>query len=99
MPETLFQCALRDSVQEVLEKMFFVEPVEEPPGEAASPDGEMAVQLAFEGVPSGVLPLCVTSAAARQIADLDEAMRRLGQGAEQPSLRAARAILDFVRPQ
>jgi len=35
-------------------------------------------------------------AAARQIADLDEAMRRLGQGAEQPSLRAARAILDFV---
>lgn len=37
-------------------------------------------------------------AAARQIADQDEAMRRLGQGAEQPSLRAARAILDFVRP-
>ena len=35
-------------------------------------------------------------AAARQVADLDEAMRRLGQGAEQPSLRAARAILNFV---
>jgi len=36
-------------------------------------------------------------AAARQVADLDEAMHRLGQGAEQPSLRAARAIIDFVR--
>jgi lipid-A-disaccharide synthase len=36
------------------------------------------------------------NAAARQTADLEEAMRRLGQGAEQPSLRAARAILDFV---
>jgi CheY-specific phosphatase CheX len=68
MPETQFQCALRDSVQEVLEKMFFVEPVEEPPVEAASPDGEMAVQLAFEGLPSGLLTLRVTSAAARQIA-------------------------------
>ena len=46
-----------------------------------------------------VLPLLTDkAAAARQIADLDEAMRRLGQGAEQPSLRAARAILDFVRP-
>jgi len=36
-------------------------------------------------------------AAARQVVDLDEAMHRLGQGAEQPSLRAARAIIDFVR--
>jgi len=36
------------------------------------------------------------SAAARQAADLDEAMRRLGQGGEPPSLRAARAILDFL---
>jgi CheY-specific phosphatase CheX len=68
MSETPFHRALRDSVQEVLEKMFFVEPVEEPPGEAGSPDGIMAVQLAFEGLPSGVLTLCVTSAAARQIA-------------------------------
>ena len=45
------------------------------------------------------LPLLTDeAAAARQVADLEEAMRRLGQGAEQPSLRAARAILDFVRP-
>jgi CheY-specific phosphatase CheX len=68
MSETPFQRALRDSVREVLEKMFFVEPVEAPPGEPGSPDGEMAVQLAFEGLPSGALTLRVTSAAARQIA-------------------------------
>ena len=68
MPETQFQSALRDSVQEVLEKMFFVEPVEEPPGEADSPDGELAVRLAFEGLPSGALTLRVTTTAARQIA-------------------------------
>lgn len=35
-------------------------------------------------------------AAATQIADLDEALARMGQGADQPSLRAARAILNFV---
>ncbi|MDE2184519.1 MAG: lipid-A-disaccharide synthase [Alphaproteobacteria bacterium] len=34
--------------------------------------------------------------AAQQVADLEEAMCRLGEGAEQPSLRAARAILDFL---
>jgi len=68
MPETPLQRALRDSVQEVLEKMFFVEPVEEPPGAADAPEGEMAVQLAFEGLPSGALTLRLTTAAARQIA-------------------------------
>ncbi len=36
-------------------------------------------------------------AAARQIADLDEATRRLGRGGESPSQRAARAILEFLR--
>ncbi|HTO39693.1 MAG TPA: lipid-A-disaccharide synthase, partial [Rhizomicrobium sp.] len=34
--------------------------------------------------------------AARQVADLEEAAHRLGQGDEAPSIRAARAILDFV---
>jgi CheY-specific phosphatase CheX len=68
MPETQFQRALRDSVQEVLERMFFVEPVEEPPGEAGSPDGELAVRVAFEGRPSGTLTLRVATAAACQIA-------------------------------
>lgn len=37
------------------------------------------------------------NAAARQAADLEDAMHRLGQGAEQPSLRAARAILEFLK--
>ncbi|MDE1940481.1 MAG: lipid-A-disaccharide synthase, partial [Alphaproteobacteria bacterium] len=47
-----------------------------------------------------VFPLLTDkAAAARQVADLDEAMRRLGQGGEHPSLRAARAILDFVQPR
>jgi lipid-A-disaccharide synthase len=36
-------------------------------------------------------------AANRQVADLDEAAQRLGQGGEAPSMRAARAIVDFVR--
>jgi len=36
------------------------------------------------------------AAAARQTADLDEAMRRLGQGGDVPSVRAARAILEFL---
>ena len=68
MPERAFQSALRDAVQEVLEKMFFVEPIEEPPVEAASPNGELAVRLAFEGLPSGTLTLRVSNSAARQIA-------------------------------
>ena len=37
------------------------------------------------------------AAAARQTADLEEAMRRLGQGGEAPSLRAARAVLEFLK--
>ncbi len=52
-----------------------------------------------QALADAVLPLLTDkAAAARQVADLEEAMRRLGQGAEQPSLRAARAILDFMRP-
>jgi len=35
-------------------------------------------------------------AAARQVEDLDEAMRRMGQGGGEPSMRAAQAILDFL---
>jgi lipid-A-disaccharide synthase len=37
------------------------------------------------------------SAAARQIADLDAVAKALGEGSEAPSLRAAHAILDFVK--
>ena len=53
-----------------------------------------------QALADAVAPLLTDkNAAARQVADLDEAMRQLGQGAEQPSLRAARAILDFVHWQ
>ena len=68
MPEIPFQRALHDSVREVLEKMFFVEALDEPPGETDSPDGGLAVELTFEGSPSGALTLRVSIAAARQIA-------------------------------
>jgi CheY-specific phosphatase CheX len=68
MPELQFQRALHDSVQEVLEKMFFVEALDEPPDQTESQDGDMAVELSFEGAPSGALTLRVSSAAARQIA-------------------------------
>ena len=37
------------------------------------------------------------AAAAYQTAELEEAMRRLGQGSEAPSLRAARAVLEFLK--
>ncbi len=43
--------------------------------------------------------LCDTSAAARQRRDLEEAMTRLGLGGEPPSLRAARALLEFVETE
>jgi lipid-A-disaccharide synthase len=36
-------------------------------------------------------------AAAKQTADLDEVAKLLGEGSEPPSLRAARAIVDFVK--
>jgi hypothetical protein len=36
-------------------------------------------------------------AISHELADLDEATRLLGRGGEAPSIRAARAILDFVR--
>jgi lipid-A-disaccharide synthase len=51
-----------------------------------------------QALADAVVPLLTDKqAAARQVADLDEAMRLLGQGGEQPSLRAARAILQFLR--
>jgi lipid-A-disaccharide synthase len=45
-----------------------------------------------------VIPLLTDkSVAARQIADLDAVAKALGEGSEAPSLRAAHAIVDFVR--
>jgi lipid-A-disaccharide synthase len=45
-----------------------------------------------------VVPLLTDrQAAARQVADLDAVAKLLGEGSEAPSLRAAHAIVDFVR--
>ena len=47
---------------------------------------------------AAVVPLLTDkTAAARQIADLDQVAKLLGEGSDPPSLRAARAIVDFVR--
>jgi CheY-specific phosphatase CheX len=65
--EIVFRQALRDSVNEVLEKMFFAETL----GEASSPDevgDTITVELAFEGEPSGSMCLRLTADAAREIA-------------------------------
>ena len=61
MSEMPLQLALHDSVQEVLEKMFFVEALDEPAAETDSPEGSMAVNLMFEGSPSGALKLSVSA--------------------------------------
>jgi CheY-specific phosphatase CheX len=61
------QQVLRDSVEEVLEKMFFIRALGEEAEEPACPENKMAARLSFDGVPSGSLTLCVTRGAARSI--------------------------------
>jgi lipid-A-disaccharide synthase len=54
-------------------------------------------RCAPELLADAVVPLLTDKgAAAHEQADLDEAARLLGKGGEKPSLRAARAILEFV---
>ena len=63
--------ALKDSVDEVLEKMFFAETLGEIEDRNVAgdfPDDEIGVRLSFEGEPPGAMCLRLTSAAARQIA-------------------------------
>lgn len=63
--------ALRDSVDEVLAKMFFTETMGECDATCCTdgqPADEIAVSLAFQGEPSGVLLLRLTAVAAHQIA-------------------------------
>jgi CheY-specific phosphatase CheX len=57
--------ALRESVEEVLEKMFFIRPLEEAGGR--SDTREIAAHTTFLGDPSGELTLRVSQAAARSI--------------------------------
>jgi CheY-specific phosphatase CheX len=58
--------ALQESVEEVLEKMFFIQCLGEP-GEFLS-EPEVVANLTFEGDPSGALTLRVTAGAARSVA-------------------------------
>jgi CheY-specific phosphatase CheX len=78
--EILMRQALRESVNEVLEKMFFAQTIGECSNAsptADQPADEVAVSLTFQGKPSGLFLLRLTTAAARQIAadflGLDEA--------------------------
>ncbi len=51
-----------------------------------------------QALADAVVPLLTDKqAAARQVASLDEVAKLLGEGEEAPSLRAAHAIVDFVR--
>lgn len=71
MNELVIGHALRDSVREVLEKMFFVQALEGSSAaelSASVPGAEIAVRLAFEGRPPGSLTLRVNTVAAREIA-------------------------------
>jgi CheY-specific phosphatase CheX len=68
MSERPVQLALRDAVEEVLEKMFFVQTIESEREESDSPEREVAASLTFEGSPPGSLTLRVTDEAARTIA-------------------------------
>jgi CheY-specific phosphatase CheX len=69
--EIVFRQALRDSVDEVLEKMFFAQTLGEPSDVDEAGDSlanAVAVELRFEGEPSGSLCLRLTADAAREIA-------------------------------
>ena len=68
MPEPTLPIALRESVVEVLEKMFFISAFEEPPGEPQPSGPDVAVQLTFEGDPPGSLTLYTSRAVGRSIA-------------------------------
>uniref|UniRef100_Q01VJ3 CheC, inhibitor of MCP methylation n=1 Tax=Solibacter usitatus (strain Ellin6076) TaxID=234267 RepID=Q01VJ3_SOLUE len=68
MTDTSIQLALRESVVEVLEKMFFIEAITDLPADAASPEPALAVALEFDGDPPGVFRISLARAAAAQIA-------------------------------
>jgi CheY-specific phosphatase CheX len=84
--ENLIRQALRDSVTEVLEKMFFLETMGECVQPCAEPGNEIAAELTFDGEPPGALLLRLTWEAARQIAadflGIDEAELSVVQTSE-----------------
>jgi len=65
--ETVLHEALRDSVDEVLEKMFFAETLGEASDARPEPD-DIAVEVPFEGELAGVMCLHLTAASAHEIA-------------------------------
>ncbi len=68
MTDTSIQLALRESVVEVLEKMFFIEAITELPADNAAPAPAVIVALEFDGDPPGVFRMSLARAAATQIA-------------------------------
>src|SRR4051794_38968597 len=66
LTDTLLDAALQESVDEVLEKMFFVRSLGDVASTADEP--ECIARLSFEGEPSGWLALRVTAHAARSVA-------------------------------
>lgn len=66
MPESL-QSVLQQSVEEVLEKMFFIRSLGVMGDGAGVPESELVSSLAFEGQPSGCLTLRVSGGAARSV--------------------------------
>ena len=66
MPDFL-RLALQQSVEEVMEKMFFVREFEASAAERRRTDSELAAYLTFEGEPSGSLTLRVAPSVARSI--------------------------------
>ena len=66
MTDTLLHSALQESVDEVLEKMFFVRSFGD--ARSATDEREFIAGLSFVGEPSGWLVLCVTDRAARSVA-------------------------------
>jgi CheY-specific phosphatase CheX len=66
--DTAMRCALRDSVKDVLEKMFFVQTLGESHLDGPAFGDQITAQVIFAGQPPGALTMRVTSAAARQIA-------------------------------
>ncbi|SPE26563.1 CheC, inhibitor of MCP methylation [Candidatus Sulfopaludibacter sp. SbA6] len=66
MTDTYLRLALAESVDEVLEKMFFVRTLGEPRDQAGEP--AVTAHLTFDGDPPGWLTLRVTAAAARSVA-------------------------------
>ena len=69
MNESWTREVLRESVEDVLAKMFFVETLGESASEpGAPPAAAMGAEVTFEGEPAGTLTMRLTTSAADQIA-------------------------------